>query len=155
MHALAMELGYFCTPATTFLVDLSTRISSAIRTRGGHLVYQSAAFSLPNFPLELARWTFALASQDSQTPAGTTTWTVVNMHQTARVFGSIWQDAAPCCSGASKAFKTASEPVCRVIATIMSGAVISHVKHKRVRSPPPPQGCPQGAHNPTPLLATS
>ena len=77
------------------------------------------------------RRTFALASLASETPASTTMWTVATMYQTAQVFGSIFQDAANSCSGASKAFKTASEPVCRVIATIMSGAVISHVKHNR------------------------
>ena len=56
-------MGFFCTPATTFLVDLAARIAAAIRPRAASEVYQSAAFSLQNFPLELARQLFAFASQ--------------------------------------------------------------------------------------------
>lgn len=127
MHALALELGYFCQPATTFLVDLATRTAAAIRPRGSKFVYQSAAYSMESFPLELARQTFAMASVDSATPPGTTTWRMETMWQTALVFASIFTDGPSSCSGASKAFKSNSEPVIRVIATIMPGAVVSHV----------------------------
>ena len=131
MHALALELGYFCTPTAAYMVDLATAIAASMRPRSGIMVYQSAAISVPNFPLELARQTFAFATQDLLTSARTTTWTIPTMDQTVQVFGSIFQDAGPSCSGASKVLKTASEPVVRVIATIMPGAVISHVVHKR------------------------
>ena len=131
MHALALELGYFCVPTSSFMIDLSTRVTAAIRQRAAQEVYQTAAFSLQSFPVELARRTFALASLDPSTPDGTTTWTVKTMAQTAQVFGCIFEDGGPWCTGASKAFKSASEPVVRVIATIMPGAVISHVVHKR------------------------
>ena len=123
MHALALELGYFCTPTAAYMVDLATAIAASMRPRSGIMVYQSAAISVPNFPLELARQTFAFATQDLLTSARTTTWTIPTMDQTAQVFGSIFQDAGPSCSGASKVLKTASEPVVRVIATIMPGAV--------------------------------
>ena len=131
MHALALRLGFFCTPSATYRVNLATAIAASMRPRSGSMVYQCAAISLPNFPLELARQTFAFATQDLSTPAGTTTWTIPTMDKTMQVFGSIFLDAGPSCSGASKVLKTASEPVVRVIATIMSGAVISHVVHKR------------------------
>ena len=128
MHALALELGFFCVTTTTFMVELADRISArAIRPRAAHMVYQSAAFFLPNFPVELARRTFALASLNPSTPDGTTTWTVKTMAQTAQVFGCVFEDGGPWCSGASKAFKSTSEPAIRVIATIMPGAVFSHV----------------------------
>ena len=131
MHALALELGYFCMPASLYLVDLATKIASSMRHRSASMVYQSVAISLPNFPLELARQTFAFASQDLETPTGTTTWRVDTMAQTTQVFGCIFQDAGTTCSGASKALKTPSEPVIRVVATIMAGAIVSHVEHKR------------------------
>ena len=127
MHALALELGFFCTPSVTYRVTLATAIAASMRPRSGSMVYQCAAISLPNFPLELARQTFAFATQDLSTPAGTTTWTIPTMDHTMQVFGSIFLDAGPSCSGASKVLKTASEPVVRVLATIMPGAVISHV----------------------------
>ena len=72
MHALALELGYFCTPSSEFLSNLAFRIASSIVTRGGKFVYQSAAFSIQGFPLELARQTLALAATDLDTPEGTT-----------------------------------------------------------------------------------
>ena len=131
MHALALELGFFCLPSEQFLTILSTRIASSIVTRGGNFVYQTVALSIEGFPLELAMQTFALATMDFTTPRGTTTWRVETMGQVQCVFGSIFEDGPDYCSGASKAFKTASEPVIRVIGTIMSGAVISHVDHSR------------------------
>ena len=131
MHALAQELGFFCTATGAYMVDLATTIARSIRARSSTAVYQSAVTFLPNFPLELARATFAFASPDSETRPGTTTWFVSTMDQTSQVFGSIFEDGAQWCSGASKAFKSASEPVVRVIATIVPGAVISHVVQKR------------------------
>ena len=131
MHELALDLGFFCTPRTPFLIDLATRITAAIRQRSAGQVYQSAALSLSNFPLEFAREIFALASQDFATPAGTTTWRLESMDQISQVFGSIFEAASPYCTGASKAFKSSSAPVIRVFATVMSGAVISHVVHSR------------------------
>ena len=94
-------------------------------------MYQSVAISLPNVPLEFARQTFFFATQEPDIVLGTTTWNVPMMDQTSAVFGFIFQDASPSCTGASKAFKTPSEPVVRVIATIMPGAIISHVVNKR------------------------
>lgn len=131
MHALALELGSFCLPSEQFLTILSTRIASSIVTRGGKFVYQTVALSIEGFPYELAMQTFALATMDFTTPPGTTTWRVETMGQVQSVFGSIFEDGPDYCSGASKAFKTASEPVIRVIGTIMPGAVISHVDHSR------------------------
>ena len=127
MHALAQSLGFFCLSSTQFLLDLASRIKDAMKSRGGTFVYQSAAFSADNFPLELARQVFALATTDSTTPSGTSTWRLDSSAQTAEVFGSIFEDAPACCSGCSKAFKSQSEPVIRVLATIMPGAIISHV----------------------------
>ena len=76
MHALALELGFFCLPSKQLLTILSTRIASSIVTRGGKFVYQTVALSIEGFPLELAMQTFALATMDFTTPPGTTTWRV-------------------------------------------------------------------------------
>ena len=131
MHELAHELGFFCSPGTTYLVDLATRTAAHMKNRMGKVVYQAAAFSMESFPLELARQTFAMATVKQSTPQGTTTWTVDSMAQTQLVFGSIFEDYHDYCSGASKALQTASQPVIRVLATIIPGAEISHVVHAR------------------------
>ena len=151
MHALALRLGFFCTPSATYRVNLATAIAASMRPRSGSMVYQCAAISLPNFPLELARQTFAFATQDLSTPAGTTTWTIPTMDKTMQVFGSIFLDSGPSCSGASKVLKTASEPVVRVIATVMPGAVISHVVHKRGQE----KLCASCPLNPDPALSST
>ena len=131
MHALALELGFFCTRTSTFKVDLVTRIASSLRNRSGSAVYQSAAISVPHFPLEFCFQTFAFATQGLPTTGGITTWTMWTMDQISQVFGSLFQGSGLSCSGASKALKSPSEAVVRVLATIMPGAQISHVTQKR------------------------
>lgn len=131
MHELALELGYFCTKATSYKVDLAAKIASSLRNRSGSAVYQSVAISIPHIPLEFCFQTFAFAKQELPTTQGTTTWTVATMDQTTQVFGSVFQAGDLSCSGASKALKSPSETVARVLATIMPGAVISHVSKKK------------------------
>lgn len=131
MHALAHELGYFCRPASVWLQDLATRIAMHLKNRLGTMVYQTVGFSMENFPLELAYQTFAMASMQSSTSQGTTTWRMETMDQTNLVFGSIFEEFHEKCVGASKPLQSPSEPVVRVLATIISGAEISHVKLAR------------------------
>ena len=66
-------MGFFCLSSTQFLLDLASRIKDAMKNRGGTFIYQSAAFSADNFPIELARQVFALATTDCSTPSGTST----------------------------------------------------------------------------------
>ena len=131
MHELAYELGFFCAPATTFMVDLASKIAVHLKNRSGKVVYQSAAFSMENFPLELARQAFAMASVSPSTSPTTTTWTVTTQAQVQLVFGSIFEDHHAFCAGASKAIQTKSQPVIRLLATILKGAEISHVQLAR------------------------
>ena len=131
MHALANELGYFCTSATSYLKDLAGSIASSIRPRSGTAVYQSVDISLHNIPLQFCHQTFMFATQEPETKPGTTTWTIPGMDETNHVFGYIFGAATPSCSGASKAIRSPSESVVRVIGTIMPGAIITHVQYPR------------------------
>lgn len=131
MHALAAELGFFCTPATCYLKDLAGSIASSIRPRSGSAIYQSVAITLHNVPLQFCHQTFMFATQEPETKPGTTMWEIPGMDATLQVFGYIFGAATPSCSGASKALRSPSEFVVRVIGTIMSGAVISHVQYPR------------------------
>ena len=131
MHAMAHELGYFCRSASVFLQDLATLIAMHLKNRLGTMVYQTAGFSMENFPLELAYQTFAMATAQPSTSQGTTTWRIETMDQTNLVFGSIFEEFHDKCVGASKPLQSPCEPVVRVLATIMSGAEISHVKLAR------------------------
>ena len=131
MHAMAHELGYFCRPASVFLQDLATRVAMCLKNRLGTMVYQTVCLSTENFPLELAHQTFAMASMQPSTSQGTTTWLCETMDQTNQVFGSIFEEFHDKCVGASKPLQSPSEPVVRVVATIIEGVEISHVKLAR------------------------
>jgi hypothetical protein len=54
MHRLAQELGYFCAPATTFMIDLASKVAGHMKNRSGLVVYQSAA-QLASSPHSAAR----------------------------------------------------------------------------------------------------
>ena len=127
MLELAEELGYSCTSHEVYLKDLATNIAAHLRNRSGLAIYQTACWSEANFPLDLARQLFAMASVQPSTSPGTTTWCCVNMQQVDAVFGSIFEDHHRMCFGATKALQAPSEPVIRVLATIMPGVEISHV----------------------------
>ena len=128
MHTKAFELGYFCVSAKEIQTNLAGKIAAHLKNRVGKVVYQSTAFSIDNFPLELARHVFAMASVSQTTPPGTTTWTVETQAQVQLVFGSIFEGFHDYCAGASKAIQTNSQPVARLLATILKGAEISHVQ---------------------------
>ena len=127
MHEKAFELGYYCVSAKEIQTNLAGKIAAHLKNRSGKVVYQSAAFSIDGFPLEHARQVFAMATVSQTTPPGTTTWTVETMPQVQLVFGSIFGEFHDCCAGASKALQTKSQPVVRLLATILKGAEISHV----------------------------
>ena len=59
--------------------------------------------------------TFAMASMQSSTSQGTTTWRIETMDQTNLVFGSIFEEFHEKCVGASKPLQSPSEPVVRVL----------------------------------------
>jgi hypothetical protein len=113
------------------MIDLASKVAGHMKNRSGLVVYQSAAFSMESFPLELARQAFAMATVSQSTQPGTTTWSVETMAQVQLVFGSIFEDNHDSCAGASKAIQTKSQPVVRLLATIIKGAEISHVQLTR------------------------
>jgi len=130
MLELAEELGYSCTPHTTYLKDLATSIAARLKNRSGTSIYQTVTWSAENFPLDLAHQAFAMASRRPSTSPRTTTWCCENMPQVDAVFGSLFEEHHMC-FGASKALQAPSEPVIRVLATIVPGVEISHVELAR------------------------
>ena len=67
MLELAEELGYSCTPHTTYLKDLATSIAARLKNRSGTSIYQTVTWSAENFPLDLAHQAFAMASRRPST----------------------------------------------------------------------------------------
>ena len=124
---LAKEMGFFVTPKARWITLLAGQISTRLRAREGSHVYQSAAFSIPNFPYELASQTFEHLQEIQDTPKGTTTWRAPTMQQTTELLACIFAVLGATCAGASKAISRPSESVHRVLATMMPNAEFSHV----------------------------
>ena len=59
MHELAYELGFFCAPATTFMVDLASKIAVHLKNRSGKPTTKGKAHGKPT-----------TKSSDTQTKGG-------------------------------------------------------------------------------------
>ena len=116
MIEMAHRLGYAVTPISKSRQELARAIASRMVNRKGDFVYQSAAFSITNFPLSALESIFPdnLLTNDPDAPK---TWSLPSVGCVSTILGPLLQDI-PMCGGASRALKTASERWSRVLATI-------------------------------------
>ena len=116
MIETARRLGYAVMPVDKLRRELAQSIASRMVNRTGEFVYQSAAFSITNFPLTVLQTVFPdyLLTTDTRE---TKTWTLPSVSACATILGPLISDITMC-AGASRALKTASERWSRVIATI-------------------------------------
>lgn len=114
---MAHRLGYALTPVIKLRRELAQAIASRMINRTGENVYQSAAFSITNFPLSVLQELLPalLLTKDSN---GTKTWSLTSAAVVASYLGPLMQEMIGMCGGASRALKTASERWSRVLATI-------------------------------------
>ena len=89
--------------------------------RTGEFVYQSAAFSIPNFPLTALETALPSYLLKTDWP-GTKTWSLPSVTLAAVHLGPLMQEISMC-AGASRALKTASERWSRVVATIYDAEI--------------------------------
>lgn len=113
---MAHRLGYAVTPISKSRQELARAIASRMVNRKGDFVYQSAAFSITNFPLSALESIFPddLLTNDPDAPK---TWSLPSVGCVSTILGPLLQDI-PMCGGASRALKTASERWSRVLAMI-------------------------------------
>ena len=130
MIETARRLGYAVMPVDKLRRELAQSIASRMVNRTGEFVYQSAAFSITNFPLTVLQTVFPdyLLTTDTRE---TKTWTLPSVSACATILGPLISDITMC-AGASRALKTASERWSRVIATIYD-LEISSVKSGATR----------------------
>ena len=104
---MAHRLGYAVTPISKSRQELARAIASRMVNRKGDFVYQSAAFSITNFPLSALESIFPdnLLTNDPDAPK---TWSLPSVGCVSTILGPLLQDI-PMCGGASRALKTASE----------------------------------------------
>ena len=118
---MASQMGYAVTPISKLRRFLAQSIASRMVNRTGEFVYQSAAFSIPNFPLTALETALPSYLLKTDLP-GTKTWSLPSVTLAAVHLGPLMQEISMC-AGASRALKTASERWSRVVATIYDAEI--------------------------------
>ncbi|KAL1520219.1 hypothetical protein AB1Y20_023689 [Prymnesium parvum] len=124
--AQAVQLGYSVIPTSKLLKCLGASIASRLTSRNSRAVYQTAEYSLQNFPRKAAEQIFAPYSEEA-VAKNSVKWT-------CRTFPSLRATLAPVlmqsdydCAGLSRALRPPSESVIRVLGTILPGAEFSWI----------------------------
>ena len=128
---LAKELGYVVQKLNSLGEELARAISTKLVNRIGASVYQSAAFSLPVFPLQAAQELLAPACITTRTNA-VVTWRADTMASLRSLLGDFLSQHDPQVKGLSRAQQSPSERAIRVLATLIPPVEISWVRsHSR------------------------
>lgn len=121
LFSKADSLGFTVMPTDNLLKGLGTSMAKKLTSRNGQNVYQTAEYRIDNFPRQAAEQAF---SAESQTKSSRKSATLC-----LPTFQSLNNTIAPLllksrynCAGLTRALRTASEPVIRVIATMLPGA---------------------------------
>lgn len=109
----------------TLLLELGRAIGRRMVKRQGGQIYQMIACTLPYFPRDVLREIIPTPcmKEDSVKSAH---WELRTVAEVAEVLGPVLRRSGYNCAGSTKAFKTRSERVIRVVAKLMCPFEISH-----------------------------
>ena len=127
LTALATKLGVISVPVAHLKTSLAVGIVRRMRPRSGTNVYQSAAFSLQNFPREAALKILPVESLVTPEEATTVTWRFDLQAEALQFFGRLLPLGGRTCSGLSVACLTKSELEVRTVAFMLTPIEISYV----------------------------
>lgn len=125
MVALANEHHFSCVPKEKLLAELGHALAKRMIKRRGDQVYQMLAFSLPYFPRELLKEIFPKESLTEESPKKVT-WELTSVSEIASAIAPLLQKSSYPCAGSTKAFRTKSERVVRVVAKMMPPMEVAH-----------------------------
>ena len=130
MHVVALSLGQICSPIERLAKGLGTGLARRLAQRVGGFIFQTVAFSLDNFSVDAATQLLPVRLVTCNN-ATVKTWTADTMDTVSEVFSSLLlMQSEYVCAGSSRALRTASEKVIRVVATPMPELIISWVDVK-------------------------
>ena len=124
----ALKLGQVCSPLERLNICLGTALARRLQQRVGNFIYQSIAFSSDNFPKAAADQILPpwLVTCDNSVVK---TWKATTVAGVTAIFAPLLsQQSAYVCAGSSRALRTASEKVIRVVATPMPEVEVSWVE---------------------------
>lgn len=130
LKALAAARNLALVSKEKLLNELGQSIARRIVKRSGAQVYQMLTCALPYFPRQVLQETFPEQCVTEET-AARMTWELRTVSEVAQAVGPLMQRSTYVCVGSTKAFKTKSERVIRVVAKLMPPFEICHEDSRR------------------------
>ena len=127
MLALAAKHGYTCQPHAELLKELGRSIASRMTPRRGAAIYQMMAFSMHAFPLQALEKIFSGQHLTAESAAAME-WKLPTVLSLSQVLGPVLSRSGYVCAGATRAWRTPSQPVIRQVATLLPEAEMTLVK---------------------------
>lgn len=125
MMALANQHHFTCFPKEKILAELGRALVKRMIKRRGHMVYQMVAFNLPYFPRELLKEILPQSSVTEESPKRMA-WELTSLSEIASTLSPLLARSPYVCAGSTKAFRTKSERVIRVVAKMMPPLEVVH-----------------------------
>ena len=126
LEEMAAEMGVVVYPVKRLKVALSRAMWSRMRNRRASYISQSVAFKMENFPMSAAEAILPPSRMISGTPSGTTTWRLKSLASLVSFMRKMGSGVGGKVAGVSRALKTKTESVSRVVSTILPGLEITH-----------------------------
>ena len=124
LEQLALSMGCVVTPISKWSRVVAHSIATGLRTRVGEFIYQSAAIRVPEIPRLAVEQIFQWVPES--TSPTEVLWKCGSASEAAQSFGGLLPLSGLQTAGATRAIQRPSEPVIRVIATMMGGVEIRH-----------------------------
>lgn len=125
MKKLADLHHFTCFPKDKLLAELGQAVVKRMVKRRGDLVYQMMAFNLPYFPRDMLEEVFPAESVIIESEKKIS-WELTTVDAIAQALTPLMKKSSYVCAGSTKAFRTRSERVIRVVAKLMPPLEVSH-----------------------------
>lgn len=123
LRRLALQMGCVLEPISKWARTVAHSVATALRTREGDFIYQSAALRIVEMPRDAAVAIFPTPKRSSPQEMY---WELTSASETAAFFQNLLPLSGMQTAGATRAIQRPSEPVIRVMATMMGGVEIRH-----------------------------
>mmetsp|Transcript_18511 Transcript_18511/g.46384 ORF Transcript_18511/g.46384 Transcript_18511/m.46384 type:complete len:224 (+) Transcript_18511:23-694(+) len=118
LRRLALQMGCVLEPISKWARTVAHSVATALRTREGDFIYQSAALRIVEMPRDAAVAIFPTPKRSSPQEM---CWELTSASETAAFFQNLLPLSGMQTAGATRAIQRPSEPVIRVMATMMGG----------------------------------
>ncbi|KAL1511965.1 hypothetical protein AB1Y20_005245 [Prymnesium parvum] len=128
LQEMALSLGCVVTPIKKWAKAIAHAIASSLRTREGDFIYQSASIRMPEVPRAAV---MQILPEPKSSSASQITWEWEYASEVSQCLSNLLPLSGMQTAGATRAIQRPSEPVIRVMATMMGGLEIRHFKSNR------------------------